>query len=176
MDFNTFIQSLHKAQRLFFLTGGLLFSSPSFSIGSIVFDQEALKGGISWNASSISEADRIALGYCKASNCKVLTNFADQCIALAAGTNGAYGYKKSISLTEAKKVAIETCKKYEGVECSIFLSHCDPEPTQAIIPPVSKPPAAVVKPQATNSMEAKRQKCIRLGLAPGTNDFAQCLN
>ena len=31
-------------------------------------------------------------------------------------------------------------------------------------PPVSSPP------------DIKRQKCIRLGLVPGTNDFQQCMN
>ena len=37
-------------------------------------------------------------------------------------------------------------------------------------------PPAVPKPPVNNAQDIKRQKCIRLGLVPGTNDFQQCLN
>jgi hypothetical protein len=158
------------------ITWAIFSSSPSFSIGSIALDKEALKAGISWNAPTKSEADRAALSYCKASNCIVLTNYENQCVALAVGLNGAWGYHLNNSLSQSKKVAIETCKKYEGEECSIIVAHCDPEQTQAKVPPISGPAAPSVKPQAINPIEAKRQKCIRLGLAPGTSDFAQCIN
>jgi hypothetical protein len=36
---------------------------------------------------------------------------------------------------------------------------------------VPKPPAMTSNPQ-----EIKRQKCIFLGLVPGTTDFQQCMN
>jgi hypothetical protein len=176
LDLKTIVQSLHKIHCLFFITGYLIFSPPSFSMGSIVLDDEALKAGISWNASSKSEADRIALSYCKASNCKVLTNYENQCVALAVGTNGSWGHHLNKSLSEFKRVAIATCKKYEGVECSSIVSQCDPEQAQGKVPPISGPTALLVKPQAVNPLEAKRQKCIRLGLAQGTSDFTQCIN
>ena len=37
-------------------------------------------------------------------------------------------------------------------------------------------PPVVPKPPVNNAQDIKRQKCIRLGLVPGTNDFQQCLN
>jgi hypothetical protein len=40
-----------------------------------------------------------------------------------------------------------------------------------IAPVVPKPP-----PITSNPQEIKRQKCIRLGLAPGSTDFQQCMN
>jgi hypothetical protein len=43
--------------------------------------------------------------------------------------------------------------------------------TPTIVPVVPKPPAITSNPQ-----EIKRQKCIRLGLAPGSTDFQQCMN
>jgi hypothetical protein len=43
--------------------------------------------------------------------------------------------------------------------------------TPRIVPVVPKPPAITSNPQ-----EIKRQKCIRLGLAPGSTDFQQCMN
>jgi hypothetical protein len=44
-------------------------------------------------------------------------------------------------------------------------------PQPVIAPVVPKPPVPVSNPQ-----EIKRQKCIRLGLAPGSVDFQQCMN
>jgi len=44
-------------------------------------------------------------------------------------------------------------------------------PPPVIAPIVPKPPVPVSNPQ-----EIKRQKCIRLGLAPGSVDFQQCMN
>lgn len=44
-------------------------------------------------------------------------------------------------------------------------------PPPVIAPVVPKPPVSVSNPQ-----EIKRQKCIRLGLAPGSVDFQQCMN
>ena len=40
------------------------------------------------------------------------------------------------------------------------------------------PPVKEVKPKPTvnNSQDIKRQKCIRLGLVPGSVDFQQCMN
>ena len=43
--------------------------------------------------------------------------------------------------------------------------------TPKVVPVAPKPPAITSNPQ-----EIKRQKCIRLGLAPGSTDFNQCMN
>jgi hypothetical protein len=37
-------------------------------------------------------------------------------------------------------------------------------------------PPVVPKPPANNAQDIKRQKCIRLGLVPGSVDFQQCMN
>ena len=42
-------------------------------------------------------------------------------------------------------------------------------------PVIPKPPE-VPKPPVNNAQDIKRQKCIRLGLAPGSADFQQCMN
>ena len=44
-------------------------------------------------------------------------------------------------------------------------------PPPKIAPVVPKPPVPISNPQ-----DIKRQKCIRLGLAPGSADFQQCMN
>jgi hypothetical protein len=41
-------------------------------------------------------------------------------------------------------------------------------------PPVIAP--ITPKPSVNNAQDTKRQKCIRLGLAPGSVDFQQCMN
>jgi hypothetical protein len=46
---------------------------------------------------------------------------------------------------------------------------------QAQTPPTVTPPVAP-KPPVNNAQDIKRQKCIRLGLAPGSADFQQCIN
>jgi hypothetical protein len=46
---------------------------------------------------------------------------------------------------------------------------------QAQTPPTVTPPV-VPKPPVNNAQDIKRQKCIRLGLAPGSADFQQCIN
>jgi hypothetical protein len=43
------------------------------------------------------------------------------------------------------------------------------------IPPPRVAPV-VPKPPVNNAQDTKRQKCIKLGLAPGTADFQQCIN
>ena len=37
-------------------------------------------------------------------------------------------------------------------------------------------PSVVPKPSANNAQDIKRQKCIRLGLVPGSADFQQCMD
>ena len=46
---------------------------------------------------------------------------------------------------------------------------------QAQTPPTVTPPV-VPKTSVNNPQDIKRQKCIRLGLAPGSADFQQCIN
>jgi len=46
---------------------------------------------------------------------------------------------------------------------------------QAQGPPTVTPPV-IPKPPVNNAQDIKRQKCIRLGLAPGSTDFQQCMN
>ncbi|WP_281971361.1 MULTISPECIES: hypothetical protein [unclassified Polynucleobacter] len=46
---------------------------------------------------------------------------------------------------------------------------------QAQTPP-AVPPPVVPKPSVNNAQDIKRQKCIRLGLVPGSADFQQCIN
>jgi len=158
--------------RLAFIFVMTLISGNTFAIGAIAIDQTSLKSGISWNASTKQEANRLAMSSCKTAQCEIVTNFENQCAAVAMGTNGSYGYMLSATISQARKVALETCKKYEGINCSIVLSQCDPEydTPKAVAPP--KPAA----PPAPSAAEIKRQKCIRLGLAPGTSDYAQCIN
>jgi hypothetical protein len=45
-----------------------------------------------------------------------------------------------------------------------------PTVTPPVVPPV------IPKPPVNNAQDIKRQKCIRLGLAPGSADFQQCIN
>ena len=49
---------------------------------------------------------------------------------------------------------------------------------QAQTPQIPPPRIAPVvpKPPVNNAQDIKRQKCINLGLAPGTTDFQQCIN
>ena len=46
---------------------------------------------------------------------------------------------------------------------------------QAQTPPTVTPPV-IPKPPVNNAQDIKRQKCIRLGLVPGSPDFQQCIN
>ncbi len=46
---------------------------------------------------------------------------------------------------------------------------------QAQTPPALRP-LEVTKPPVNNAQDIKRQKCIRLGLVPGSADFQQCIN
>jgi hypothetical protein len=46
---------------------------------------------------------------------------------------------------------------------------------QAQTPPAVTP-SVVPKPPVNNPQDSKRQKCIRLGLVPGSADFQQCIN
>lgn len=46
---------------------------------------------------------------------------------------------------------------------------------QAQTPPAVTPPV-VPRPPVNSAQDIKRQKCIRLGLAPGSADFQQCIN
>ena len=46
---------------------------------------------------------------------------------------------------------------------------------QAQTPPTVTPPV-IPKPPVNNAQDIKRQKCIRLGLVPGSADFQQCIN
>ena len=45
---------------------------------------------------------------------------------------------------------------------------------QAQTPPTVTPPV-IPKPPVNNAQDIKRQKCIRLGLVPGSPDFQQCI-
>jgi len=50
---------------------------------------------------------------------------------------------------------------------------------QTVPPPNMRPPVVNVpvppKPAPPSAAEIKRQKCIRLGLAPGSSDYLQCV-
>ena len=53
-------------------------------------------------------------------------------------------------------------------------------PKPPVIAPVTPNPPVIApvtpKPPVNNAQDIKRQKCIRLGLAPGSADFQQCIN
>ena len=53
-------------------------------------------------------------------------------------------------------------------------------PKPPVIAPVTPNPPVIApvtpKPPVNNAQDIKRQKCIRLGLAPGSADFLQCMN
>jgi hypothetical protein len=48
--------------------------------------------------------------------------------------------------------------------------------TQTPPPPPPKIAPVAPKPPVNNAQDIKRQKCINLGLAPGSIDFQQCIN
>ena len=81
---------------------------------------------MSWNASSIEQAENLALQYCGFGSCKIVTDFQKTCAALAASSNYGYGWGKGSNLSTVKIEALDQCRKYPSNEnCTIVISQCD---------------------------------------------------
>ena len=105
------------------ITTLLLFASSSViaeNYGAIAFDRQTNAFGVSWDVPSQSGANFKALTECQKNghNCEVVTVFADQCGAYAAGPGDIWGSGYGPSRTVAERWAYNYCSEY-GQGCQI---------------------------------------------------------
>jgi len=88
--------------------------------------------GTANNQPSIEDAVMVAMDYCRNNDlgikgCKIVTTFANTCIAVAIENDGegnAYGWATNESLKTARRIAMTRCLERTS-ECSIRKSYCD---------------------------------------------------
>jgi hypothetical protein len=112
-------------------TGGIA-RADLYNFGAIAFDQDSGELGYSYNWGSRQQAASEAVRSCKG-NCKVIGEFWNNCGALAANKDGAYGWDAEIDENAATDQALANCKDH-GSECKIKVTVCNDVPRPAITP------------------------------------------
>jgi hypothetical protein len=122
---NTLSRDLIMKKSLITSLALMLFTCEAFAIGSIAFNETNGKSGISWNASSIQEAQRLALQSCGYGKCKILTDFQKTCAALAVSPDYGWGWSKGSSLSNVQISALDECRRPGNDNCTVVLSKCE---------------------------------------------------
>jgi len=113
------------------LLAGLLVVAGSFGIaaitaptagalgwGAIAISPDAGRVGYSKGLNSAIEAERAAIGLCKARDCRAVVNFTKACGAVAQAPNTSWAWGWDHSSTGAEKRALISCSQY-GAGCRV---------------------------------------------------------
>jgi hypothetical protein len=105
------------------LTGGSVFAG----YGSVAYDQDARKQGVSSDEATQQDAERAAMKKCGSENCKLRFKIpVKMCAAFATPENGpAWGGAVRKSIDAAKFAALKTCQKHANEKCAVRDSACD---------------------------------------------------
>jgi hypothetical protein len=101
-------------------------SRPSYW-AAIAVSPTALAVGAAHGRSSASEADDAALQNCRrngATDCKVITGGANQCLAIAISSDKADGYGPGLNRVAAATKALSLCQQVGGKSCVLVATPC----------------------------------------------------
>jgi hypothetical protein len=82
--------------------------------GAIAYSLSTGLAGWSWRASSVAEAERLALSYCQMHDATVVGWGQNCCLCLAAGPGRGYGWAWHADATTAMNNALARCRVYEA--------------------------------------------------------------
>lgn len=129
------IEAVFRQCALIFLVLGAAGTARAdlYDFGAIAFDQDSGAWGYSYNSGSRQQAAAQAMQHCKGA-CKVIGEFWNNCGALAANKDGAYGWDGNIDENAATDQALANCNKH-GTGCQIKVTVCNDVPSSP--PPTS---------------------------------------
>ena len=99
-------------------------SGGSRQYGAIAYSPATGNYGYSDNYPDETQAERRALSECSQADCVIGIWFWNQCGALATADNGSWGADRGASQAQAQSLALARCRKENGDNCQIKLSHC----------------------------------------------------
>lgn len=95
---------------------------------ALALSEKAMKAGASHGENSAGSADQTALANCRRngpSDCKILTNASNRCLALSFGSNATrYGYSPGSDRNSAAAGAMGECRSRGGVSCVVIAAPC----------------------------------------------------
>ena len=99
----------------------------SAGYGVIAWDKDTGKYGVSWNQQTPKRAEKVALGECGTSGCKIVQKITPKtCGALAMTADGKHvGAARRKDRAEARVAALDNCKKDNAGECVIRADDCN---------------------------------------------------
>ena len=103
------------------LFGGTGITAPTAGAlgwGAIAISPTTGKVGYSAGLNSAIQAERVAVGLCKARDCRAVVNFTKECGAVAQASNTSWGWGLDHSSTGAQNRALTSCSQY-GTGCRV---------------------------------------------------------
>ena len=103
------------------LFGGTGITAPTAGAlgwGAIAISPDTARVGYSKGLNSAIEAERAAVGLCKARDCRVVVNFTNACGAVAQALNTSWAWGRDRSSTGAQNRALISCGQY-GAGCRV---------------------------------------------------------
>lgn len=103
------------------LFGGAGLAAPiagALGWGAIAVSAETGRVGYSKGLNSAIEAERAAVGLCRASDCRPVMNFTNACGAVAQASNTSWGGGRDRTSTGAQNSALLSCSQY-GTGCRV---------------------------------------------------------
>jgi len=98
--------------------------------GAVAYSRSSGRFGSSQGCASLTEAEKIALEGCNASDAAVVIWCRDALCALAIAENRAFGYAWGHSRSEVEKKALEQCQRYAHSPCHIAVVVDSHEPVK----------------------------------------------
>ena len=95
--------------------------------GAVAYDEGTGKYGVSWNQTTQSRADELALRACASPNCRVHPVEPKECGALArSDKDQAWGGAERDTLDDAKRDAVAHCRTHtKAGTCTVQVSGCN---------------------------------------------------
>ena len=103
------------------LFGGTGITAPTAGAlgwGAIAISPTSGRVGYSEGLNSAIEAEKAAVGLCKARDCRAVVNFTKACGAVAQAFNASWAWGLDRSNTDAQKRALISCSRY-GAGCRV---------------------------------------------------------
>jgi hypothetical protein len=95
---------------------------------ALALSETTMKAGASHGENSADAADQTALANCRRngpSDCKILTDASNRCLALAFGSKGTrYGYSPASDRKSAASAAMAECRSHGGANCVVIAAPC----------------------------------------------------
>ena len=101
---------------------------PAAPYGAIAYGKDSRATGWAYNQDSASQADQVALKFCKqhGSDCEIVIRLTHSCGAVAAGASDTVTSGKGSTQDEAENDALSACRIRAGKSCAIQAWTCSP--------------------------------------------------